>query len=122
MRKALVVDDEKDIANLVQSHLAEMGFTAITAANGKDALAMIGADKPDLLVLDISMPEMDGLECLRRLRADPDTAALPVILLTAKDDLQDLLEGYAAGSDVYITKPFEKQLLVDAVQTLTGAP
>jgi DNA-binding response OmpR family regulator len=109
----VVADDDPDIINLVRFHLEEEGFEVVPASDGHFALECVRRHRPDLLVLDIGMPGLNGLECLKQLRADATTAQLPVILLTARDEISDLFEGWQAGTDLYMTKPFEKQTLLD---------
>lgn len=114
----LAVDDDKDVARLVAAFLESEGHSVSIAFDAAAALSRIRAHRPDLLVLDIEMPDMDGLELLRHLRADPTTATLPVVLLTGRDEISDLFNGWEAGAGMYITKPFEKQELLDAISTV----
>ena len=95
----LVVEDEPDIRNLIVHHLTRDGFRCRTAATGTEALARVRSAPPDLVVLDLMLPEMDGLEVCRRLRGDPATAALPLIMLTAKADEVDRIVGLELGAD-----------------------
>lgn len=105
-KKILAVDDERHIVRLIQVNLERAGYQVSTAYDGREALQKIEADKPDLVVLDVMMPYMDGLETLKRIRANPATRALPVIMLTAKAQDQDVFQGYSHGVDIYLTKPF----------------
>jgi two-component system alkaline phosphatase synthesis response regulator PhoP/two-component system response regulator VicR len=105
-KKILAVDDERHIVRLIQVNLERAGYKVSTAFDGREALQKIEADKPDLVVLDVMMPYMDGLETLKRIRANPATRALPVIMLTAKAQDQDVFQGYSHGVDIYLTKPF----------------
>ncbi|HOF88429.1 MAG TPA: response regulator [Armatimonadota bacterium] len=105
-KKILAVDDERHIVRLIQVNLERAGYTVITAYDGREALQKIEAENPDLVVLDVMMPYMDGLETLKRIRANPATRALPVIMLTAKAQDQDVFQGYSHGVDIYLTKPF----------------
>ncbi len=105
-KKILAVDDERHIVRLIQVNLERAGYQVATAYDGREALQKIEADKPDLVVLDVMMPYMDGLETLKRIRANPATRALPVIMLTAKAQDQDVFQGYSHGVDIYLTKPF----------------
>ncbi len=114
----LVVEDESDIRNLIVLHLAREGFRCRTAATGDLALQEARAQLPDLIVLDLLLPEMDGLEVCRRLRADPATAGLPVIMLTAKADEVDRVVGLELGADDYVTKPFSPKELVARVRAV----
>jgi two-component system, OmpR family, alkaline phosphatase synthesis response regulator PhoP len=118
----LTVDDDDRIRRLVQFNLQRAGYRVSTAGDGVEALDQIGQERPDLVLLDINMPRMDGIEVLRRLRADPETAALPVILLTAKAQDEDILEGKRSGADYYLTKPFSPVELLSVIREALGAP
>ncbi|GAB3843698.1 response regulator [Micromonospora andamanensis] len=113
----LVVDDDEDIARFVEFNLRLQGFEVILAADGQEALELIERERPDLAVVDLMMPRVDGLELTRRLRADPMTAALPVIMLTAKGMTQDKVNGLNAGADDYLVKPFDNAELVARVSS-----
>ena len=114
----LAVDDDKDILGLVQRTLAGQGFTVTTAEDGHEALEAIARAKPDLVVLDIEMPELDGLEVVAKLRENQATMNLPVILLTAHDTHHDVYKGWRAGADVYLTKPFNPKELIQCVHQI----
>jgi two-component system, OmpR family, alkaline phosphatase synthesis response regulator PhoP len=118
--KVLVCDDERHIVRLIQVNLEKAGFQVVTAYDGKDGLEKVKAEKPDMLVLDVMMPYMDGFEVLKTLRKDPDTMALPVIMLTAKAQDKDVFEGYHYGADMYLTKPFNPIELVTFVKRLSA--
>ncbi len=107
-----MVEDEPDIRGLIVLHLARAGFRCRTAASGSQALAEARRQRPDLVVLDLLLPEVDGLEVCRRLREDPATAALPIIMLTARADEVDRVVGLELGADDYIVKPFSPKELV----------
>jgi len=107
MGHILAVDDDGQVLRSVKRVLESAGFEVHTATNGPEALAMIAHQRPDLVVLDIIMPEMDGIEVCRRIRADPFTARLPILFLTAKGRPTDIAEGLDAGGDDFLTKPFE---------------
>jgi two-component system KDP operon response regulator KdpE len=102
----LIVDDEPAIARLARARLIQDGYAVTTATTGAEALVSIDEDRPDLVVLDVMMPGMDGFEVLRRIRTSHDTAQLPVILLTARTSDADKLLGLHGGADDYMTKPF----------------
>lgn len=109
MMRILVVDDDVNILELVNIHLSQAGYEVIKAVNGLQALERIEEQLPDLAVVDVMMPGMDGYELTKRLRAEAD---IPVLLLTAKGELEDKEKGFLAGSDDYVVKPFEpKELL-----------
>ncbi|ASW54695.1 response regulator [Plantactinospora sp. KBS50] len=111
----LVVDDDEDIARFVAFNLRLHGFDVIHAHDGQDALEVIERQRPDLAVVDLMMPRMDGVELTRRLRADPMTAVLPVIMLTARGMTQDKVVGLTTGADDYLVKPFDTAELVARV-------
>ena len=96
-KKILLVDDEKHIVRLVQVNLERMGHTVITAYDGPEALEKVKTDKPDLIVLDVMMPQMDGFEVLKRLKSDPTTRDIPVIMLTAKAQDADVFRGWQSA-------------------------
>jgi two-component system, OmpR family, response regulator len=114
--QVLVVDDELNIRELVQVALKFHGCSVITAATGKDALRQAEAAQPDLIVLDVMMPDMDGFEVCRRLRAAGNE--VPVIFLTARDTSSDTVTGLALGGDDYVTKPFSVEALVARVRAV----
>ena len=105
-QEILVVEDEPDIRGLVVLHLEREGFRCRTAANGLDALREAKARRPDLIVLDLMLPGLGGLEVCRRLRSDRETAGVPIIMLTAKADEVDRVVGLELGADDYVVKPF----------------
>lgn len=116
----LVADDDADIRELVALLLARAGYRVETASDGLEAFARAVELGPDLVVIDVSMPGADGFETSRRLRADPRTAHVPVVFLTARTRDEDVLTGYARGGDGYVTKPFEPQELLARVDALVG--
>ena len=111
----MVVDDEKRLVSLVESYLSQEGYRVVTANNGKEALDVAQKEKPDLIVLDVMMPEMDGYEFMRRHRADSNT---PIILLTARVDDEEKVIGLEVGADDYMTKPFRPRELVARVRAV----
>jgi len=117
-RDVLVVEDEPDIRRLVVLHLERDGFRCRTATNGPDALREAKTAVPDLVVLDLMLPELDGLEVCRRLRSDTSTAAVPIIMLTAKSDEVDRVVGLEVGADDYVGKPFSPKELVARVRAV----
>ena len=118
--KILVVDDEPPIVRLMEFILARQGHEMLVAVNGEEALEKVRAHKPDLVLLDIMMPRIDGYEVARTLRADPDTAALPIIMLSAKAQEEDIQKGLDIGVNEYITKPFSPEQLVHVVSNYLG--
>src|SRR5665213_461340 len=113
--KILVVDDEPTIVLLMEFSLARQGYEMLVAVNGEEALDKIRAHAPDLVLLDIMMPRIDGYEVARQVRADPATATLPIIMLSAKAQEEDIRKGVDIGVDEYITKPFAPEHLVHVV-------
>ena len=103
----LVADDDPDILKLIERRLGMRGYEVATASNGAEALEAVAAAAPEAIVLDWLMPTMSGVEACAKLKADPETAAIPVVLLTAKAADTDIDEGARAGADGYLTKPFE---------------
>jgi CheY-like chemotaxis protein len=118
-KRVLVVDDDRVIQQLLEVNLELEGYEVVaTAADGKEALEKIAELKPDLVILDIMMPKMDGLEVCRRLRADPELAKIPVILLSARAQDMDIREGLEIGASAYLTKPFDPVELLEVVGRL----
>jgi DNA-binding response OmpR family regulator len=119
-RRVLIVDDNPDSATIMRGILAPRGYDVSTVTNGKAALEMIQDNPPDLVLLDVMMPEMSGLEVLQRVKEDVGTARLPVILVTAKTHDDDVLNGYQYGADYYITKPFTAKQLLYGIELVLG--
>ena len=117
-RKILVVDDEADLVELVSYNLHKEGFTIDSASNGEDALSKVRKKTYDLLILDLMLPGIQGMELCRILRNDPKTARLPIIMLTAKGEELDKVLGLEMGADDYITKPFSPRELVARVKAV----
>jgi two-component system, OmpR family, response regulator MtrA len=114
----LIADDDADILSLVRAVLERAGNEVVSVGDGAQALASVTERKPDLAVLDISMPEVDGLEVLRRLRADSATSELPVVLLSARAQEADVKRGFELGASAYVKKPFSPRELADRVAEL----
>jgi phosphate regulon transcriptional regulator PhoB len=114
----LVVEDEPDIRHLIAHHLEREGFRCREVSNGTEAIRAVRASTPDLVVLDLMLPEVGGLEVCRRLRNDPGTAAIPIIILTAKGDEVDRVVGLELGADDYVAKPFSPKELVARVRAV----
>ena len=114
----LVVEDEPDIRNLIVHHLTRDGFRCRAVASGAEALQRVRAAIPDLVVLDLMLPGMDGLDVCRRLRSDPASAGVPIIMLTAKADEVDRILGLEMGADDYVVKPFSPKELVARVRAV----
>jgi two-component system phosphate regulon response regulator PhoB len=114
----LVVDDEEDIRELVALNLDREGYTVLTCETGEQALALARAKEPDLVLLDLMLPGIDGLEVCKRLKADPSRQHVPVVMLTAKGEESDIVAGLELGADDYVTKPFSGKVLVARVRRL----
>lgn len=112
----LVVDDEPGIVDIARANLEGLGYRVISAGNGLEALELIRQESPDLVILDILMPEVDGWDVLERVEADPEMAGIPIIMLTARASDEDVLRGLESGAVEYMTKPFYPQELVAAVK------
>ncbi len=115
-RRVLVIDDEPSIVDAVSTALRYEGFDVIEARNGRIGLALAQTEQPDLIVLDVMLPDLDGFEIIRRLRADG--LQTPVLFVTAKDALEDKVEGFSAGADDYVTKPFSLAEIVLRVRAI----
>lgn len=117
-KKILACDDEKHIVRLVQVNLERAGYQVVTANDGKEALQKVADENPDLVVLDVMMPYMDGFEVLQNLRRNPSTRDIPVIMLTAKAQDADVFKGWQSGVDCYLTKPFNPMELLSFVKRI----
>ena len=118
MTRILVVEDDRDIAELVGRYLEKAGFATELQASGRDALTAIGQRPPDLIVLDLMLPQIDGLEVCRAVRAHDKTAAIPIIMLTARAEESERIKGLEIGADDYLAKPFSPNELVARVRAL----
>jgi DNA-binding response OmpR family regulator len=116
----LAADDEEDILELIVFRLERSGYDVVGARDGAEALELARSAKPDLAVLDVMMPKMDGFELTRRLREDEATSRMPIILLTARSQESDVQRGFDSGADDYLRKPFSPQELRARVQAILG--
>jgi len=116
--KILVADDEEDILELLKFKLSREGYQVICAASGEEALSCVRLGTPDLIVLDLMLPGMDGIEVTRELKNDPDTENIPIVMLTAKGEEADIVTGLELGADDYITKPFSPRILIARVKAV----
>jgi two-component system alkaline phosphatase synthesis response regulator PhoP/two-component system response regulator VicR len=117
-KKILAVDDERHIVRLIQVNLERAGYQVVTAFDGTEGLKKVESEKPDLIVLDVMMPRMDGFEVLKRLQANPETRGIPVIMLTAKAQDTDVFRGWSSGVSAYLTKPFNPLELITFVKRI----
>ena len=116
--KILIVDDDLDTLRLVGLMLQHQGYRIVAASSGAQAIALTQADKPDMVLLDIMMPEMDGYEVARHLRSNPTTSSIPIIMFTAKTQVDDKVQGFEAGADDYLTKPTQPRELFAHVKAV----
>jgi DNA-binding response OmpR family regulator len=116
----LAADDDEDILELITFRLERSGYTVVQARDGEEAWNLAQVQPPDLAVLDVMMPKLDGFELTRRMRAKPETERVPIILLTARAQDADVQQGFAAGADDYLRKPFSPQELRARVQAILG--
>ncbi|HKL48522.1 MAG TPA: response regulator [Desulfuromonadales bacterium] len=115
-KKILVVEDEESLLKLESILLTSKGYEVQGVTNGQAALDAIAEEKPDLVLLDIMLPEMDGFEVCRRIKENPQTKDLPVVMLTAKKSREDMARGQQVGADWYITKPFKSVNVIETIQ------
>jgi len=116
--RILIVDDTPANVHIMQLRLAASGYEIVTAADGEEAISAARQHQPDLILLDIMMPKMDGIEACRQLRADPSLPFIPIIMITARDDARDVVAGLEAGGDEYLTKPVDQAALVARVKSM----
>jgi DNA-binding response OmpR family regulator len=117
-KTVLVVDDERDLVDLISYNLTRHGYRALSAMSGDDALDIASREHPNLILLDLMLPGIDGMEVARRLRADSRTASIPIIMLTARGEEIDVVVGLTVGADDYVTKPFSMKVLLARVQAV----
>ena len=117
-KKILVVDDEADLVEMITYNLRRSGFETISAADGNAALELAARELPDLVLLDLMLPGLDGTEVARRLKGDPKTAGIPIVMLTAKGEETDVVVGLTIGADDYVTKPFSIKILLARLNTV----
>ena len=120
MARILVADDDVDIRELVEFKLSTLGHDVVAVGDGAAAIEACRAQRPDLAVLDVMMPGVSGLEAIQAIRATPELADLPVILLTARAQESDVETGFDSGADDYVTKPFSPRELAERVESLLG--
>jgi DNA-binding response OmpR family regulator len=116
--RVLVVEDEESLLKLESILLSSKGYSVTGVMDGKSALEEVRTNRPDLVILDVMLPEIDGFEVCRRIKEDPDVSHIPVLILTAKKTSQDLARGQQVGCDAYMTKPFKSAKVLDMVQEL----
>ena len=117
-QSVLVVEDEEDIRELVSYNLLKEGYQVAGVASGEDALAAVESKPPDLILLDIMLPGLDGLKVCRKLKENPEFESIPIVMLTAKGEEADIVAGLNMGADDYVTKPFSPKVLLARVQAV----
>ncbi|MBU0574156.1 MAG: response regulator [Candidatus Margulisbacteria bacterium] len=117
-QKIMVVDDEKEVQDVLQTRFEALGYDVVIAENGEEALEKVKTDKPDLIILDIKMPKLDGYGVCRNLKGDKDFKDTPIVMLSVKAMEKDREIGLKCGAEAYITKPFDPKKLVDTVKSL----
>ena len=120
IQKILLVDDSKTELHYLSELLTKRGYAVRTAENGEDAMRRLGEEKPDLILMDVVMPRMDGFEACRKLREAEETAAIPVIMVTTRGELASVETGYASGCNDYVTKPINGLELLAKVRSCLG--
>jgi two-component system, OmpR family, alkaline phosphatase synthesis response regulator PhoP len=116
--KILAIEDEEEIRELVGYNLLKQGYRVVRAATGEEGLRLVRSEMPDLVLLDLMLPGMDGLEVCRSLKRDPDTQGIPIMMLTAKGEEADIVAGLELGAEDYVTKPFSPRVLVARIRAL----
>jgi DNA-binding response OmpR family regulator len=119
-KRILIVEDEESLLKLESILLTSKGYRVTGVMDGMSALDEVRRNRPDLVILDIMLPKMDGFEVCRQLKGDPCTALIPVVMLTAKKNSQDMVTGQQAGCDAYITKPFKSSKVLETIQHFLG--
>lgn len=118
MKRVLIVEDEPEIADLIRFHVEREGLAARSVASGKLALDAVRHDAPDVVVLDLMLPDLDGLEVCRRLKRNPETRGIPILMVSAKGEETDIVTGIELGADDYVTKPFSAKILVARLKNI----
>ncbi len=116
-KRLVVADDEPFILSALQDTLSD-NYSVFSASNGKEAIEQVNKIKPDMIILDVMMPEMDGLEACKKLKQDKITASIPIVLLTAKGQITDIEKGFKSGADAYVVKPFSPARLLEKVEEI----
>ncbi len=118
--RILVVEDEESLLKLESILLSSKGYNVTGVMDGKSALEEVMAHRPDLVILDIMLPEIDGFEVCRRIKENPATSTIPVVMLTAKKNSQDVARGTEVGANAYLTKPFKSAKVIEVIEELLG--
>jgi DNA-binding response OmpR family regulator len=120
MSKVAVIDDDASVRELCRTVLIHEGFQVVEAVDARSGILLVAKERPDLVLLDVMMPEVDGMEVLRALKSDPDLSQIPIIMLTALDGVGQISLASTAGADGYVTKPFEVEDLLSLVRRFTA--
>lgn len=120
MKTILIADDEADLLETISFRLEASGYSVITALDGQEAVDKARAAKPDIILLDVMMPKMNGFQACKEIKTDPATRSIPIIILSAKTQQSDKFWGEEVGADSYVTKPFEAADLLSAIKKLIG--
>ena len=118
MIKVIIVDDDHIFRMLLKEMLTAKGYEVVEAVNGKDGFEKIKSEKPALAIFDVSMPEMNGIELLNKVREDEEFFDLPVLMLTVRDSIEDQIKGFEYGADDYLAKPFDQEILLAKIKAL----
>jgi DNA-binding response OmpR family regulator len=118
VKKILVVEDDEGVRKFIRMHLEFAGFHVVEASNGKEGLKKIEEEKPDLIITDIMMPEMDGAALYRKLKESKETSSIPILVLTVQDSFEEVHQAYQLGVDEYLTKPFDPKLLIQRIHEI----
>ncbi len=116
--RVLIVEDESDIANLIHFHLSKEGYAATIAPNGRRALELVEQERPELVILDIMLPDLDGLEVCRKIKRDPVSQRVPILMVSARGEESDIVVGLELGAEDYVTKPFSPRVLMARVKAV----
>ncbi len=119
-KKILIVDDDLDLCHILQAHFEMLGYVSVLAVNGKEAVDLATTQLPDLILMDIMLPVMDGLQATRLIRENPKTQSIPILAVTAKTTLKDKEDCIQSGCDDYIEKPFSVKVLTSMIEKLLG--
>ncbi len=114
--KILVIEDRISIQDLLRFNLEKEGYTVVTSGDGEEGLALIKSEKPDLIILDLMLPVLDGFEVYKTLRAKKENSSIPIIIMSARNDIADKIKGFGLGSDEFITKPFNPKELIARIK------
>ena len=116
--KILITDDEEELRNVLKQSMENAGYEVVTAGNGREAVERVNLDAPDLVLMDVMMPEMNGFDAMRKIKENPSTAHIPVVMLTALDDDMNTAKGWKMGTSLYLKKPFVPAQLISYIKLI----